>query len=1041
MKRLLVLALLCCIGTAAAAQGARSLHYRPEGNSAVLVSGDMHYNRALYGAHNGFRLECSDTPVFAFYFSGMCGHMELDPLGAEVQTVYTAGKMNYRFGGVEVEAQMARQGKDIALLRLHNSGKKAASVPFLYGGASGIKFNRNGDIGVDDPAGFDLHEEACRMNRFDIDGPRVVVHFAGRTLNLYVPAEKVYTDESNCLRADITLQRGETLYLACWPDADYAPETQFPEIFAEAEAERARLTSALTIRTPDPYINPIGEALAIAADGIWNGETWLHGAVGWRSQYLGWRGAYVGDALGWTERSDKHFLTYAANQVTDVPPVYPQPAQEPRFNLARAALAWGTPFYSNGYICRRPGHKEEMSHYDMNLVYIDALLRHLMHSGDTTFMRTVYPTIKLHLEWEKRNFDADGDHLYDAYACIWASDALYYSGGAVTHSSAYNYFANMQMARICTLLGEDPEPYRQEAEGILRALGERLWLPEEAHWAEYQDQLGGQLIHPDAALWTIYHAIDSRVGTAFQDYASTVYVDEHIPHIRIETDVEGEYYELSTSDWKPYEWSINNVALAEVMHMALAYWQAGRNEEAFRLMKSVALDNMYLGTSPLNIGQIGHYDAARGECYRDFADPIGVWSRALTEGLYGIRKDLLANRIEVVPGFPAEWDRASIRKEDLSYEFVRKGNQYRYRIDNEDLAEVELVIPVSKGGVRSVRVNGRRVAWNCEPDAIGTPRIRIPVGSGLHSKVSVRVRPERAAKPAATDEVFTLGRFRFTQMQQGALSWWEETHDPLPSQEVDNGFDAVAADRCRPVDLGRSYNANADELYRNRYLSPRPAYTTLQIPVQGIGDWCAAFRTATLDDQPLRERLAAGGGVITAAGIPFRMPSKGRNVLYTALWDNYPDEASLPLAGQASHAYMLLVGTTNHMQYGIDNGEVIVRYTDGSESRCALLPTFTWAPADQDYFIDDKAFALLEGQLPPLRYRFSDGLAQRGFGGEGAGGRDETEMRADRDREIRGGAGVLVDMDLDPGKTLESLTLRTLANDVVIGLMGLTLQN
>lgn len=67
------------------------------------------------------------------------------------------------------------------------------------------------------------------------------------------------------------------------------------------------------------------------------------------------------------------------------------------------------------------------------------------------------------------------------------------------------------------------------------------------------------------------------------------------------------------------------------MHTALAYWQAGRPEEAYNLMKSVAKDNMYLGASPLNFGQISHYDAARGECYRDFADPIGVWSRALTE--------------------------------------------------------------------------------------------------------------------------------------------------------------------------------------------------------------------------------------------------------------------------------------------------------------------------------------------------------------------------------------------------------------------------
>jgi hypothetical protein len=75
------------------------------------------------------------------------------------------------------------------------------------------------------------------------------------------------------------------------------------------------------------------------------------------------------------------------------------------------------------------------------------------------------------------------------------------------------------------------------------------------------------------------------------------------------------------------------------MHTALAYFQAGRPEEAYRLMKSSFLDGMYLGNSPGNLGQVSFYDAARGECYRDFGDPIGVASRLLVQGLYGILPD------------------------------------------------------------------------------------------------------------------------------------------------------------------------------------------------------------------------------------------------------------------------------------------------------------------------------------------------------------------------------------------------------------------
>ncbi|MCB5696755.1 hypothetical protein LIQ92_17840, partial [Fusicatenibacter saccharivorans] len=75
---------------------------------------------------------------------------------------------------------------------------------------------------------------------------------------------------------------------------------------------------------------------------------------------------------------------------------------------------------------------------------------------------------------------------------------------------------------------------------------------------------------------------------------------------------------IATTNWLPYSWRINNVAFADVMHTALSYFQAGRADAGYKLLKSSVLDGMYLGDSPGNFGQISFYDAARGECYRDF---------------------------------------------------------------------------------------------------------------------------------------------------------------------------------------------------------------------------------------------------------------------------------------------------------------------------------------------------------------------------------------------------------------------------------------
>jgi len=116
------------------------------------------------------------------------------------------------------------------------------------------------------------------------------------------------------------------------------------------------------------------------------------------------------------------------------------------------------------------------------------------------------------------------------------------------------------------------------------------------------------------------------------------------------------------------------------------------------------------------------------------------------------------------------------------------------------------------------------------------------------------------------------------------------------------------------------------------------------------------------------------------------------------------------------------------MQSRMDNGEVVVTYTDGSSARLALRNPETWWPIEQDYFIDDYQFPL-EGALPPrvdLRTGNIRLLNLATFKGEG--------------RAVTGGAATVLDLALDPTKQLQSLTVRTLCNDVVIGLMSATLE-
>ncbi len=123
-----------------------------------------------------------------------------------------------------------------------------------------------------------------------------------------------------------------------------------------------------------------------------------------------------------------------------------------------------------------------------------------------------------------------------------------------------------------------------------------------------------------------------------------------------------------------------------------------------------------------------------------------------------------------------------------------------------------------------------------------------------------------------------------------------------------------------------------------------------------------------------------------------------------------------------------MAGSTNWMQSRFDNGEVVVDYEDGSRARLALHNPTTWWPIEQDYFVDDFQFAL-PGPLP-IRVDLKTGrvrlLDPATFAGQG--------------RAVDGGAATVLELDLDPTRPLRALTVRALANEVVIGLMSATLE-
>jgi hypothetical protein len=1034
---------------------ARPLRYWPIGTDFVITNGAEFFNRPLYCLNSGFRIDGGDKPEFSLYLPGRGGNLRLGIKTSagtkwlnDAKTIiarYHPGSLQYEItdpllGSGELTLTVLPLSSNkglIAKVELHGA---TADLIWAYGGANGVGGSRGGDIGCErEPVSqfFQMQPDQCRGNSFAVASNTFTLRSAKAIItgvtptggNLFVadardwnsPKKLLTPSESkpelSVIAGQYSIHTDEPVYIALEqitsPDSaandSGGPTLNYsalPKQFANAEEHRREIAERVKVETPDPFINAAASALCIAADAVWDDkqQCFMHGAVAWRTRLLGWRGQYAGDALGWHDRTAAHFASFAKQQITTSIPDQLPPADE-NSNLARSEAA----LHSNGDLSK--------NHYDMNLVAVDAFFHHLLWTGDLNYARQMWPVIERHLAWERRlfrrEFGPDKLPLYEAYAAIWASDDLNYNGAGTAHASAYNYFANKMAARVAEMLGKDPAPYQHEADLILRGMNKYLWLADQGNFAESKDLLGLQLPHPNSGLWTFYHTLDSEVPTPQQAWQMSRWIDDHIAHIPIRgPHVPGEnLFTLPETSWMPYQWSLNNVVMAEAAHTSLGFWQANRPDRAFQLFKGELLESMFLGLCPGNVGAMTSHDMARGEAQRDFADGIGVNSRALVEGLFGVKPDVLAGKLKIVPGFPAAWNFAKMQHPDFTFEFHRDGSTDTYVITPKFPKPMALDLQICAPRTEAQIILNGQPATSQKLDALfGAPRIAIE------------------SQPANKFEIVVNWKGDQTTSKPGP----EVAPAPPEKIEAYDWHTQVAGNKkFETVNLTPFFNDKVTRIFRNEYRTPRSPFASLATPKQGIGGWCEPNASFDVDDSGLRSLAARDGGKITLPnGVPLATAAEpsAKNIIFTSQWDNYPHEVAVPLSGKSSRAFLLMAGSTAAMQSRFDNGEIIITYADGSTERLALNNPVNWWPIDQDYLIDDFAFRRDE-PLPPRvdlrtgKIRVLDLASFKGKGGK-----------------VPGGAATVLTLPLNPGKQLKSLAVHALANEVVIGLMSVTLE-
>jgi len=786
--------------------------------------------------------------------------------------------------------------------------------------------------------------------------------------------------------------------------------------------------SVIEVRTPDRMLDLTVPPTVLAMDACWHKDAFCHGTYAWHCPYMGWRNWYGPTVIGWHERVEKAIRTHAATRVTKADTNGPEEIVDSDGNQYHRLKN------SYGFIPEIPDGRKEIF-YNMQEVYVDHYLHHLDWTHCLDLAKETFDVIADVLAWEARILDPDGDGLYQNWLNTWISDAHSYNGGGCAQSSAYNYRANKAMAGLARKLGFDPAPFLERAEKIKRACREILWQPGAGVLAEYVDTVGNKLIHASPELATAYHAIEAGLVDFFQAYQMLRFTETEMRNER--TAPRGGRLVWS-SNWYPQNYSSCGLYTAENQHLAWAYFAGGWADKGNDILKAI-VDAYFMSENP---GMASHCMAPGGyaNMSQDFSEIASMHLRVIVEGLFGVRFSLLDNLIEIAPNFPAEWKNARLRVRDIAVEYNRKNETEILNAECGAEARKVIKLPLRGTKIEKVEINGLAVDYRVES---GIGRSYVVVETEMSGKLSLSVSHGRGKIPAvkfagkavagrkinfipAGGEIIEYtdpsGCLREVQTNEtgiravaGDLPGWhtvfvrvrkEQWDGWLPlnlqvAQGVARRKRIVAPDgKWVPVDMAGHYNIALDDIHRQEYLQPRPAGYSIMMRVDGRFGWDwnqGGYCKTAVDDKKLR---TAGGRFVTESGIPFSTPASGKNAACVSLWENFTEAMTFSLSGRGTELAVFMIGVTNPMQSRVESGRLILEYADGKTREVALVPPVNF---------DDWLVAAVQTENETVYFSdYNHGLVQR--------------------------------FVLDASRDLKSLTARAVANETVIGILGVAIR-
>ena len=733
--------------------------------------------------------------------------------------------------------------------------------------------------------------------------------------------------------------------------------------------------ACINVNTPQKALDATIAPTVIALDAAWHKNVFQHGTFHYHSPYLGWRGWYGATNLGWNDRVDLCMSSHL-NQIVKKPDgeeIICYDGTKPREGDGPSPYHWIENTY--GFLPYYIGLTA--AYYNMQECAFDMMLYNIEWAGNFEIAKKYFNDFCEMLNWEDRILDPDNDGLYQNFLNTWISDGHSYNGAGCAQASAYNYRANVVMSKIANKLGLPADKFIERAQKIRDAINGKLWLPDTGVIAESIDTVGNCLIHPSPELSTTYLVIDCGAVDEFKAYTMLKYTETDI--VNVQTPISNGRLAYS-SNWKPKKYSTYGIFPAENAHLALTYFQLGLKEEGKKILDGL-VDCFFTGTHPADLGHVQSAQGTADNASLDFTDVTSTYLRLVVEGLYGIRINTLDDVVNIAPNFPSDWNSASLAIKDISLNYNKIGNTEILDICCDRQGTKRIKLPMLSTQIETVLIDGKPARYQVqagvnnsfvivETQKIGRFQLRLTHCDNklptveFSKKVIATNKIVFEVKGGTVVDINDINQvledvtvindkvYAKTKDVSGNYTLFIRVKKGEYDSYIACDYQIVKVDKEKvkyqdgkdfmPIDISKHFNLNMKDVHNQEYLSPRPEGYSIGMFPNGryAWDWNhKGHNEIYIDDSALRN---AKGLVYTQSGIPFITPEENENLACVSIWDNFPTQTTFDLDGNAKELAVLFVATTNAMQSHVENARIVVEYQDGTTEKVSLVYPFNF---------------------------------------------------------------------------------------------------